>query len=117
RMSIKRNCALLATSVVLLVGAAAPACFATVSFGDVSLGQAGPAGLNLGVFVTGPTVMNASNSSTLFDTNLGLASGASTNFSGNGSLTGTLYKDPGATVQANIGTQFHLDDGIVTQTL
>lgn len=68
--------------------------------------------MNLGVFVTGPTVMNASNSQTTFTTNLGLASGAGTNFSGGGTLTGTLYLDPGASLQSNFGNQFNAAGGV-----
>ena len=86
-------------------------------FTDVTLGSAGPSGLNLGIFVTGPTLMNASNSGTLFDTNLGLANGSSTNFSGGGTLIGTLYADPGATIQSNIGSQFNILGGITTTPL
>jgi hypothetical protein len=81
-----------------------------------TLGQAGPADLNLGVFVTGPTTMNASNSGTTFDTNLGLANGASTNFSGGGILHGNLYRDPGAMLQGNFVSQFHIDSGFATIT-
>jgi len=62
-----------------------------VTFSDVTLGQAGSSALDLGIFVVGPTSINASNSSTYFNTNLGLAAGASTNFSGGGTLTGNLY--------------------------
>lgn len=84
-------------------------------FSGVTLGQAGS--LNMGIFVTGATQINASNSSTYFNTNMGLASGASTNFSGNGTLAGTLYKDPGATVQGNISSQFNVNGGITSQSL
>jgi hypothetical protein len=88
---------------------------AAASFQDVSLGQA--SALGLGIFVTGPTTINASNSGTNFNTNLGLASGAGTNFSGGGTLTGTLYKDPGATTQSDLLMQFNVNGGVVTQSL
>lgn len=87
---------------------------ADLSFADITLGATGT--LDLGIFVVGPTTMNASNSGTLFDTNIGLANGSSTNFSGGGTLTGNFYKDPGATIQSNIASQFNYG-GIVTQSL
>ncbi|MFO0806219.1 MAG: collagen-binding domain-containing protein [Gemmataceae bacterium] len=94
----------------LLCGSAARAEF-------VSLGSAGRGGLNLGVFVTGPTTMNASNSGTTFNTNLGLASGAGTNFSGGGTLTGNLYLDPGASLQSNFNSQFNVGGSITPISL
>ncbi len=84
-------------------------------FSDITLGQA--QALGLGIFVTGPTQISASNSGTDFNTNMGLASGASTNFSGGGTLTGTLYEDPAASVQSNLSSQFNVTGGIVTQSL
>ena len=102
----------LLTAAIFLAG---PASAVRADF--LSLGEAGPGGLNLGVFVTGPTVMNASNSKTTFDTNLGLANGASTNFSGGGTLTGNLYLDPGASLQSNFGSQFNVNGSILQQSL
>lgn len=106
----------LLSSVGLFALFAAPAALAA-TFSDVTLGQAGPGGFDLGVFATGPTTLSASNSGTTFSVNMGLASGASTNFSGGGTLTGTLYLDPGATIQGNIVSQFNINGGIVSQSL
>jgi hypothetical protein len=83
------------------------------SFSSVTLGAAS----NLTVFNMGPTQFSASNSGTTFQGNAGLASGASTNFSGGGTLTGTLYKDPGATVQSNLAAQFNVNGGVQTSSL
>jgi uncharacterized protein (TIGR03382 family) len=90
---------------------------ARASFSDVSLGSAGPSGLNLTLFVTGPTTFSASNSGTLFQGNLGLSSGASTNVSGGGSLTGNVFKDPGATIQGNFSGQFNVGGMIITMNM
>ena len=122
RLNVSRsglgNLMLLATAgAVVGIGTAALPARASVLFSDVTLGAAGPTGLNLGIFVTGPTTINASNSGTDFITNMGLASGSSTNFSGGGTLTGTLYADPGATIQSNIASQFNVDGGITTTSL
>ncbi len=87
-----------------------------VTFADIDLGAAGSTGLNLGIFVTGPTQMVAMYSGTYFNTNLGLDNGAKTNFTGGWTMTGTLYKDPGATIQSNIG-KFNIEGGITTQSL
>lgn len=92
---------------------ALPTFAALPTFESITLGAA--SGFTL--FDMGPTVMNASNTGTLFEGNLGLASGASTNFSGGGTLTGTLYKDPGASVQSNLSSQFHVNGGVVTTSL
>jgi MYXO-CTERM domain-containing protein len=86
-------------------------------FSDVNLGGAGPAGLNLVVFVTGGTVFSASNSGTLFNGNVGLGPGSSTNVSGGGTISGNLYKDPSATLQANFNMQFSVNGSIITQNL
>jgi hypothetical protein len=106
----------LSPAMMLLTLLAAPAALGA-TFSDVTLGQAGLGGFNLGVFATGPTTLSASNSGTSFSVNMGLASGASTNFSGGGTLTGILYQDPGATVQGNIASQFNVNGGIVSQSL
>ena len=101
---------------VVLAAAAAFAsahAFALPTFESITLGAAS----NLTLFNMGPTQMNASNSGTLFQGNIGLASGASTNFSGGGTLTGTLYADPGATVQSNLASQFNVLGGVVTSSL
>ena len=87
------------------------------AFTAVNLGQAGPGGLDLGIFVTGPTTINASNSGTAFNTNMGLGPGASTNFSGGGTLTGTLYYDTTATLQSNLSSQFNVLGGTVKTPL
>jgi len=86
-------------------------------FTDVTLGQAGSGGFNFVAFQTGANSFSASNSGTLFDGNVGLASGGSTNFSGGGTITGTLFKDPGATVQANVASQMNINGGITVQSL
>jgi choice-of-anchor A domain-containing protein len=86
------------------------------SFSDVNLGAAGPAGLNLGIFVTGPTQLRVNNN-TYFDGNLGLASGASTYFTSSNTLTGNLYKDPGATVQPNISSKLDIKGSIIEQDM
>ena len=78
------------------------------AFTNVNLGQAGAGGLNLSVLVTGPTVFQASNSSTLFNGNVGLANGSSTNVSGGGTISKNLYLDPGATLQSNFNSQFNV---------
>src|SRR5262249_34924398 len=83
----------------------------------VAVGLAGVSGFTLGVFVTGPTVMSASSSGTLLNTNLGLANGSSTNVSGGATLTGGLDKDPGATLQSNFNSQFNALGGIQTVSL
>jgi len=95
------------------IAIAVPAFGALPTFESITLGAAS----GLTMFDMGPTVMNASNSGTLFQGNIGLASGASTNFSGGGTLTGTLYEDPGATVQSNLSSQFHVNGGVVTTSL
>jgi hypothetical protein len=88
-----------------------------ITFSDIDLGAAGPTGLNLGTFVTGPTTLQVSSHSTYFDTNLGLADGVSTRFSGYAIVTGTIFKDPGATVQSNISSHVNINGGIIEQDL
>ncbi len=85
-------------------------------FTDVNLGTAGSSGLNLGVFVTGGTTVSGTNYSTI-NTNLGLSSGSNTNLSGMGTLSGTIYKDPGASVQNNLSTSFNVTGGVTSQSL
>ncbi len=88
-------------------------------FSSVNLGVAGPGSgnLDLTVFNTGPTTAMASNSKTTFNGNFGLANGASTNFSGGGTITGNLYADPGSSVQNNINQQFTINGVVVPQSL
>jgi len=103
----------LATSVLALAGmATATQAGIAGAFTDVTLGQAGKSGLNLGLFITGPTQFSASNSSTTFNANIGLVSGSSTNFSGGGKINGILYADPGATVQSNLSSQMTVTGGV-----
>ena len=83
------------------------------SFTDVTLGTAS----DLTIFNMGPTQFSASNGSTYFEGNAALAAGASTNFSGGGTLTGTLYVDPSATVQSNLASQFNVQGGVTTSSL
>ncbi len=85
-------------------------------FTDVNLGTAGSSGLNLGVFVTGATTVSGTGYST-FNTNLGLSSGSNTNLSGMGTLSGTIYKDPSASVQNNLATSFNVTGGVTAQSL
>ena len=101
---------------IAAAGFSLPAASAAV-FSDVSLGAAGPGGLAFSVFVTGPTTLSASNAGTLFSGNVGLAAGASTNFSGGGAITGALYKDPTASVQSDIASQMNISGGVLTQAL
>ena len=116
-MSIRSLTIVAATAAgVLTMGSLARSARSAV-FHDVTLGEAGTGGLNLTVFQTGNTVMSASNSGTLFNGNVGLAAGGSTNFSGGGDVSGTFYVDPGATAPANNPAQMHFNGGIVTQSL
>ena len=115
-MKIKSLSIVILLFVVLVGGLGFSSEARAVTFSDVDLGMAGSTGLNLGIFVTGPTKMHATYSGNYFDANLGLDNGANTSFTGGWTMTGTLYQDPGATVQSNIG-KFTIEGGITTQSL
>lgn len=86
---------------------------ATTTFESINLGAAS----SLTLFNMGATQFSASNSGTYLQGNAGLGAGASTNFSGGGTLTGVLYKDPGAAVQSNLLSQFNVNGGVTTTSM
>jgi hypothetical protein len=98
---------------VALLGITTLSARAAPTFESITLGAAS----ELVAFNMGSTTFSASNSGTLFDGNIGLGPGASTNFSGGGTVTGTLFKDPTASVQSNIGSQFNVVGGISTTSM
>ena len=103
--------AILAMSTAANLASAMPTPPPTVQ--SINLGQAS----NLTIFNMGGTLFSASNPGTYFEGNAGLASGASTNFSGGGTLTGVLYTDPGATTQSNLTSQFNVTGGLQKKSL
>lgn len=76
---------LLVLGIVGVVGGAGASVFS-----DVTLGQAGPGGLNLAVFVTGGT-FQGTNPSTTIHGNMGYAAGVTQSGTSDGAVTGTLY--------------------------
>ncbi len=112
-MNTKIKSTVLAVAVAGLASMVALPAIAATTFESITLGAAS----NLTIFNMGATQFSASNSGTYFEGNAGLASGASTHFSGGGTLTGALVKDPAATVQANLASQFNVLGGVQTTSL
>ena len=99
--------------VAVCAAAVSFAAVAAPTFESITLGAAE----DLTLFNMGATTFSASNGSTLFQGNIGLAAGSMTNVSGGGTLTGTLYVDPGATLQSNFYSQFNVNGGTVVTSL
>lgn len=90
-----------------------------VDFQGISLGIAGPgqSNFNFGILVTGDHKLNSGNNDTQFNLNLGVANTKGTSFSGNGTLNGDLYLDPGATIESSLTEKLDVNGSIKALSL